>query len=54
MGRARHGVGRHSKNNRILKEITIEWLKNNQDIIRYYRPGIIGEGSSGVTIAVIK
>jgi len=48
-----HGVGRHSCDKRILKEVVIKWLKENKKLIYSYRPGLIGEGSSGVTIAII-
>lgn len=48
-----HGVGRHSGDKRILKEAVIKWLKENKNLIYSYRPGLIGEGSSGVTVAII-
>lgn len=48
-----HGIGRHSKDKRILKEEVIKWLKEKKKLIYSFRPGQIGEGSSGVTIAII-
>lgn len=49
-----HGIGIHSKGKRVLKDAVKEWLKENTHIIRNFRPGRIGEGSGGVTIAYIK
>jgi len=48
-----HGIGRHSNNKSIIKESVKQFLNSNKHI-RYYRPGRIGEGGAGVTIAFIK
>ena len=49
-----HGIGLHSKGKRVLKDSVKEWLTENHHIIRNFRPGKIGEGSGGVTIAYLK
>lgn len=48
-----HGAGNHSKERSVLKESVIEWLKVNNNLIKYFRPGQIGEGRFGVTVAYI-
>jgi len=48
-----HGVGRHSENKRVLKEAVKDWLKSRSDLIKSFRPGKIGEGSTGVTVATL-
>ncbi len=49
-----HGAGHHSKDNKpILKQAVRSYLEFC-DSVTYFRPGRIGEGSHGVTIAIIK
>jgi DNA-nicking Smr family endonuclease len=48
-----HGAGNHSKERCVLKDAVINWLKENPAIIKTFRPGRIGEGSFGVTVAYI-
>jgi DNA-nicking Smr family endonuclease len=49
-----HGVGRHSKGPRVLKEAVTEWLKQHPEWIKTFRPAGIGEGSGGATVCIIR
>lgn len=48
-----HGAGVHSKNGIVILKRAVKDYLSNHSSVRYHRPGKIGEGSQGVTIAFI-
>lgn len=49
-----HGAGFHSKDNRPILKGAVKNYLDYSDSIKYHRPGRVGEGNHGVTIAIIR